>query len=260
MAQPHISIRATEPTGSGFVMLKRTANPVSSKLDKVSFIRLNDAVTLVAFGEERSADQDSARDAQENVALQCLIDTCREEAASNSTFTTFPGNLPTQPIDSLLVRLMTARPPLPPAADTLLALARKTEQDRVLRNEQYAIALHQILEAARSGRLTLRGRRSLRADANVVEIPLTFLRGDNLAADTSGKHVGRVRTNVGPTLYRAIIAPTGELSDCYRNVELDRETRLLSPVCSSLPTLGYHHPIEPRLRSLSGTLSTMCQG
>lgn len=204
-------------------MLKRTANPVISKLGKVSFIRLNEAVTWVAFGEERSADQDRARDAQENVALQCLIDTCREEVASNPTFAEFPGNLPTQPIESLIDRLTAARPPHPPAANVLLALARKTDQDRVLRNDQYAVALHQILEAARSGPLKLWGRRSLRADANVDEIPLTFLRGDNLAADTSGKHIGRVRTNFQPTLHRAIIAPTGELSDCYWNVELDRE-------------------------------------
>jgi hypothetical protein len=197
----------------------RHTSPDISELDKVSFIRLNEAVTWLACGAPRTAAQDRLRVKAENTELQALIELCLAEAGAKPKYRRFPKQLPNSPLISLIARIETAPTPHPTLAKTLLHTARKLAGERETRNDQYAIALHKILEAARTTFLKLRGRQSRRADAPVERIPTAFLRGDNIAADWSGE---RVRVNHRPTLSRAIIAPTGELSGGYYKVELDR--------------------------------------
>jgi hypothetical protein len=196
-------------------------------LDTVGTIRLHEAVTWLAFGESHTAAVERSRQSSENNALQEQIENCLEAASRNLAYCHFPRLLPLSPLGALIKQIENSAQPLPPSTLSLLQMANEVMRVRNDRDDRYAIALHRILEGARSGKLEMFGRQSSAVSGPVLQIPLSFLRSDSITVDWSYENLGHVRNTERPTRRRAIIAPDGDLSVAYYKVEMDRRAFLL---------------------------------
>jgi hypothetical protein len=155
-----------------------------------SFITLNAAVTWLAFGKQRTPNEELELRRSDQHKIVKLIDVCLDEARKSTRYASFPRHLPFWPLSALVDCLDHHRGRRPPSAEKLRDLAARQLAKWQRYDAQYDQALGQIVEAARAGKLELYGEASQEAGAKVGAIPAVGLLGHVT--------IDHQRANLGP--------------------------------------------------------------
>jgi hypothetical protein len=150
------------------------------------YVSLNEAVTLTAFGEARTPEQEITLRRMDQHKVRDLVIRCQDEAKEKPAFFGFRGPLPYLPLAALKDRLNELRHQWPPSANDLHRLVERVELKWRRYDEEYAVALDQIFDSLRQHKSQLVGRTGVHRAAPVRVIkPIYFFGAVTIGHDMS---------------------------------------------------------------------------
>jgi len=191
-------------------------------------VSLNEAVTLIAFGEARTPGEEQALRIADQKHLVALIDRCCADAAGKAKYRRFPKQLPYFPISALIERLEDNRKRWPPSAVELHGYAQRLVGKWGAYLERYEPALHRILGWAAEGKIRAVGKTGAHPGAPVIEIERLYFLA-KITISHTWRDIGPVTGQEHPQVGSILRAVSGSVPILYDVAVLRKDLAGLRP-------------------------------